>query len=80
MHIPPELLPVVQITLPLLVGLFIAAWMQNKRLDDIVARLSAIEKEVRELGQRVARIEGLLTGLTQRVERLEERTPPLIHR
>jgi hypothetical protein len=73
MHLPPELLPVFQITVPLLVGLFIAAWVQNKRLDDIVARLSALEQEVRG-------IRAELSGLRERVTRLEERIPPLVHR
>ena len=43
MSIPQELLPVIQITLPLLAGLFIASWVQNKRLDDIINRLMRIE-------------------------------------
>jgi hypothetical protein len=66
MKIPPELLPVLQITLPLLAGMFLAGWMQNKRLDDIVARLGRIEELLRLHGERITR--------------LEERIPPLIHR
>jgi hypothetical protein len=63
--IPPEWLPVVQITLPLLAGMYIASWSQNKRLDDICRRLDAIEKLLKEHGERITRI--------------EERTPPLVH-
>jgi hypothetical protein len=68
--IPPALLPVIQITLPIMITILGAVWAavvsQNRRLDDIVARLSAIEQILREQGERITR--------------LEERTPPLIHR
>ena len=67
MQIPSELLPVVQITLPLVAAIFGAAWLQNKRLDDIIRRLEVIEGILREHGQRITR--------------LEERIPPaVIHR
>ena len=66
MKIPPELLPAIQITLPIVLAIFGASWLQNKRLDDIVGRLAKIEEALREQGQRLAR--------------LEERIPPLIHR
>jgi len=67
MHVPPELLPVVQITLPLVAAIFGAAWLQNKRLDDITAELREIRKELKQHGERLAR--------------LEERIPPsLLHR
>ena len=72
-HIPPELLPVVQITVPLLIGLFIAVWFQshslsltNKRIDDVLAELRLMRAEISKQGERLAR--------------LEERIPPLIHR
>jgi hypothetical protein len=68
--IPPALLPVIQITLPIMITILGVVWAavvsQNRRLDDIVARLGAIEQILREQGE----------GIT----RLEERTPPLIHR
>ena len=66
MKIPAELLPVIQITLPIVLAIFGASWLQNKRLDDIVQRLGRIEGELKSHGERLAR--------------LEERTPPLIHR
>jgi hypothetical protein len=73
MHISPELIPVFQITVPLLGGLFLAGWVQNraidqlsKRLDDILAELRAIRTELTRQGERITR--------------LEERTPPLLHR
>lgn len=64
MHIAPELMPVLQITLPLVGAILGAAWMQNKRLDDIIRRLEVIEGILRDQGQRITR--------------LEERTPPLV--
>jgi hypothetical protein len=77
MQIPLELLPVVQITLPVLFGMFLATFaviwsqnkafeLQNKRLDDIIARLGRIENILKEQGERITR--------------LEERIPPLVHR
>lgn len=63
---PTELLPVFQITLPLLAGMFIAVHSQNKRLDDITTELREIRKILKDHGERIAR--------------LEERIPPLIHR
>jgi hypothetical protein len=67
MKIPPELLPVIQITLPIVLAIFGASWLQNKRLDDIVGRLGGIETVLREQGERLARLE-------------ERIPPPLIHR
>jgi hypothetical protein len=72
MRIPPEFLPVVQITLPVVAAIWGASWIQNKRLDDIVARIGKIE-------DRLLKIEERLTNLETRVTRLEERIPPLVH-
>lgn len=73
MAIPTELLPVIQITVPLLGGMFLAVWSQNRRLDDIVSRIDKIEV-------RLAAIETVLRQFEQRITRLEERFPPLVHR
>ena len=73
MHIPPELLPVIQITLPLLVGLFIAAWLQNRAIDQLSKRIDDVLTELRE-------IRAELKTMNTRIIRLEERIPPLIHR
>ncbi len=68
-----SMLPFFQITLPIMVTfiatIWLASWMQNKRLDDIVARLSAIEA-------RLLAVEKALGALTERVVRLEERISP----
>jgi archaellum component FlaC len=73
MRIPPELLPVLQITLPLVAAIFGAAWIQNKRIDDIMRRLDRIEDELRSIGK-------TLKEHGERLARLEERIPPLVHR
>jgi uncharacterized membrane-anchored protein YhcB (DUF1043 family) len=72
MHIAPELLPVIQITLPLIFAIFFASWNQNrylarleKELDEIKIELKAIRAELKLHGERIAR--------------LEERIPPLVH-
>lgn len=71
MAIPPEFLPIVQITVPLLGGMFLASWSQNRRLDDIMARIDKVEA-------RLGAIETVLRQFEQRITRLEERTPPLV--
>lgn len=73
LHIPPELLPVVQITLPLIIAILGANYFQNKRIDDIVKRLDAIEA-------RLQKIEDRLANFGERIARLEERISPIIHR
>ncbi|HEY6346119.1 MAG TPA: hypothetical protein VIY49_31915 [Bryobacteraceae bacterium] len=53
--IPPALLPVIQITLPIMITILGAVWAavlsQNRRLDDIVGRLSAIEQILSRIGR-----------------------------
>lgn len=67
----------VQVALPIVLTIFIAAWMNgramdsiNKRIDDIVRRLDSIEV-------RLVAIEGRLADLGERLTRVEERTSPL---
>jgi hypothetical protein len=59
--IPQALLPVIQITLPIMITILGVVWAavvsQNRRLDDIVAGLSAIEQILREQGERITRLE-----------------------
>jgi len=48
--LPPELLPVIQITVPLMVTIFlvtaVAAWSQNKRIDDVHAGLNGLRADL----------------------------------
>ena len=56
-----KLLPFFQITLPLMVtfvaAIWAASWSQNKRLDDIVARLTRIENLLTDHDRRIAVLE-----------------------
>ena len=53
MHIPPELLPVIQITAPLIVSIFLATayavWSQNQRIDDLRADLNGLRGDLTSL-------------------------------
>ena len=80
MAIPPELLPVVQITLPVLVGMYLAVHSQNKRIDDLITRIAAIENRLLAIENRLASIETTLRNHVERIARLEERIPPLVHK
>ena|SRR5689334_7325222 len=62
MHIPGALVPILQITLPLVAAIAVAAWLRNKRLDDLIERTADIQT-------RLSRIE-------QRISRAEQRRPP----
>jgi uncharacterized protein (DUF433 family) len=66
---------VIQITLPVMITILGVVWAvvvsQNRRLDDIVGRLTAIE-------QRLSNIEQILGEQGERITWLEERTPPLM--
>jgi hypothetical protein len=56
--------PFFQITLPLLIGIFIASWLQNKRFDDV-------NKRIDEIIKRLDRIEALLQNHENRIIKLE---------
>lgn len=75
MNIPPELLPVIQITLPLLVGGFIAVYAQNKRFDDL---RTDMKEGFDKIDKRLERIEKALTEHGERIAKLEGRIPPLV--
>jgi hypothetical protein len=68
MALPTEILPVLQITLPLLGGMWLASHSQNKRLDDIVARLLAIENQLKDINT-------TLRSHAEKLARFEERLP-----
>jgi hypothetical protein len=59
----PMLQQFTAVALPIILALAGAAWVQNRRLDDIIARL--------------ARIEAKLDDHQDRILRLEERTSPV---
>ena len=65
----PVLTELFSITLPIVASIwgavFVAAYVQNKRLDDIIAELRAIKTALTAHGEQIAK--------------LQERIPPLIH-
>lgn len=57
-------MPLVQVTLPILIGFFILSTVQNKRFDDIgkrideiIKRLDRIEAKLENYGERIAVLE-----------------------
>jgi sensor c-di-GMP phosphodiesterase-like protein len=63
--------PFVQVALPIIVALMLAAWLQNKRFDDVNRRIDEFRTDV---NQRLDRIETKFDNHTERITRLEERT------
>jgi hypothetical protein len=53
MRIPAELLPVLQITAPLIVSIFLAMAYQNKRIDDVNKRIDDLTKRFDGLEKRI---------------------------
>jgi len=45
------------VALPIILALAGAAWLQNKRLDDIIARLGRIETKLDDHAERIIRLE-----------------------
>ncbi len=68
--------PLVQVALPVLVGLMLATHYQNKRLDDL---RSDMNRRFDSVDQTSKEIRSLLFDHDQRLTRIEERTSP-IHR
>jgi hypothetical protein len=66
--------PFVQVALPIIVALMLAAWMQNRRFDDTNRRIDDGNRRIDEVIRRLERIETKLEGHNERIARLEERT------
>lgn len=63
--------PFVQVALPIIVALMLAAWLQNKRSDDVNRGIGELRQEI---VPRLDRIEAKLENHNERITRLEERT------
>jgi GTPase len=59
--------PFIQVALPIMVALTLAAWLHNKRFDDVNRRID-------EIIRRLDRIETKLDNHHERIARLEECT------
>ena len=70
--------PFVQVALPIIIALMLAAWMRNKRFDDLNLRISELRSDFSqrfdEIIRRLDRIESKLEHHNERITRLEERT------
>ena len=70
--------PFIQVALPIIIALMLAAWMQNKRFDDLNRRIDDQNRLIGEfrhdMNQRLERIEAKLENHNERIARLEERT------
>jgi hypothetical protein len=67
----------VQVALPLMLTLSIAAWWNNKRVDDLRGDMKDLKGD---MNRRFDRIEALLSDHGERIVKLEERTSPLTRR
>jgi sensor domain CHASE-containing protein len=63
--------PFVQVALPIVIAVTIAAWLQNKRFEDQGRRIDELRSD---MNKRLDRIETKLEGFNERITRLEERT------
>jgi hypothetical protein len=70
--------PFVQVALPIVVALTLAAWLQNKRFDDMNRRLDEFRADLNQFRNEVnhwlERIETKLDRHNDRITWLEERT------
>lgn len=55
--------PFVQVALPILFGIFIASWLQNKRFDDISKRLDKIDETLKEIGKELVKHDRQIVAL-----------------
>jgi 23S rRNA C2498 (ribose-2'-O)-methylase RlmM len=64
----------VNVALPIVITIFIASWLQNKRFDDLKADMN---RRFDEVFRRLDSIESKLDNHTGRIIALEERTSPI---
>ncbi len=67
--------PLVQITLPTVLAILVAAWLHSKRIDDMRDEIRSMREEMRS---ELREIKAALKDLDHRVTVLEERLGPLI--
>jgi cytochrome oxidase assembly protein ShyY1 len=57
--------PFIQITLPIVIGFVAVGIWQNRRLDDIIARLARIETKLDDHSDRIARLDERTSPITR---------------
>jgi hypothetical protein len=74
----------VQVALPLMLSLAIAAWLNNRGIDAVGKRIDDLRGEMNgrfdEVFRRLDRLDEVLFDHDQKIVRLEERTSPFAHR
>ncbi len=60
--------PFVQVALPIIIALMLAAWLQNKRFDDVNRR---IDEQGRRIDEQSRRIDELRIEVIQHLDRIE---------
>jgi predicted nucleic acid-binding Zn-ribbon protein len=63
--------PFIQVALPIVIAIFIAAWLNNRRVDTLEKRIDSLETSVNK------RIDGLETSLNKRIDDLYAETRAL---
>ena len=58
--------PFIQVALPIVVTLALAAWGQNKRFDDVIRYIGEVNKRIDEVLVRLGRIEDKLENHNER--------------
>ena len=69
--------PFIQIALPIIVTFIVAAWLNNRRTNDLAKRLDDLARRLDRIEARLDSIEKTLREFGERITRLEERTSPL---
>ena len=66
----------VQVSLPIVLTIFIAAWMNGRSIDGISKSSDDIVRRLDSIEVRLVAIEGRLADFGERLTRVEERTSP----
>jgi len=72
--------PFTQVALPIVLTLFIAAWLNGRGLDSINKRIDDVRGELKEVNTRLDRIDETLKTYGQKIAVLEDRSSPLARR
>ena len=83
-----NILSQIGITLPIVIAILGAAWLQNRRIDAMDASLNkriddlalSLNKQIDEIKTVLRDMQGSLKDLYRRVTMIEERTGPIVHR
>ena len=80
--------PLFTSTMPIVMAIFIAAWLQNKHFDVLNGRMNGLDGRIQALERRIENLEkqiqdmrteimSILRDMDRRITRLEERSSPI---